>query len=653
MSQDAQSSPGAAATGESLDVLLVSEHNYPSQASGGRLLAQLCADLAASGHAVTAICSAVHYTTDEGIRLKARETHASVAIERYAPTRFDRRSLIGRTVNEVAYSLRVALSLARRKRPDVVIVLSSPPFMIPALALVSRIRRVPLVPVIMDVFPQMATVTGHLGQGSPLYRAWMALQRASLGTSRRIVVLGRCMRDVVGGMSPRVPIDVIPNWADDQLHPVPRSENRFLDSHPRLRSACVVMYSGNLGRFHDFETLLAAATRLRDREDVRFAIIGDGAKRTWLEAEVARRALSNVELLPFQPPEMLLHSLNAADIAVVTLEPGAEGLCVPSKFYPLLAVGRPVVAVMGARAEVARVVSEASCGVVVEPGDVDALTAAIRSMADDDRLREEQGRRGREVFLERFARRYAAPRYAATLHAALGPKETAADALALPNPNEPRDVRVERASFADLDPLVSLHMRYLSSGESLASAFGAGYVRSAYRWLLGDPGSMVLVARHGDAILGYTSLATGPYSGRMLRHGAAQAALGALRNPAVLAHPDLRARIVRAFRPRGATGDEAIANAEGTAHVAFTVVAAEARGQGVARALKAASIEACRAAGSSGIVTAVHAGNEASERLNLNAGFRELKDLRADRLRVYYLPLEPEARVIQRSRADP
>lgn len=435
MNAETTASPaGAGRDAGALDILLISEHNYPSQSSGGRLLQQLCSDLVGLGNRVSAISSAGQYTTDRGILLEPRETHDGVEYERFAPTRLDRRSLLKRSINEVTYSLRVGVRLLGRRRPDVLLVLSSPPFMLPVIAFVARLRKIPMVPVVMDVFPDMATVTGHLSRSSLIFRVWDAVQRASLRSAARVVVLGRCMRDVVARKSPGVPIDVIPNWADDDLRPMNRADNRFLEAHPRLRSSLVVMYSGNLGQFHDFETLLSAAEALRERPDVRFAVIGDGARRSWIEKQIAERRLDNVDLMPFQPAELLPHSLNAADIALVTLEQGAEGLCVPSKFYPLLAVGRPVVAVMGHEAEVARVVEGVRCGRVVEPGDAAGLAAAIEALADDPIEREAAGARGRAAFLRTFARRFAAPRYLATLQRSVSESHPAADVLRASEP---------------------------------------------------------------------------------------------------------------------------------------------------------------------------------------------------------------------------
>lgn len=404
---------------ETLEVLLASENFHPTKSSGGRLLTELGAALAA--HAEVRLTVLTSRPASASARAPRRERYRDVEIRRLPTPRFDRRRLLGRLVNESGLSLSMFFAALFGARPDVIVATSSPPFLAPVLALASSIRRVPFLFVMMDVYPDIAVATGHLRAGSAVYRLWDSLTRYALRRSTRIVVLGRCMRETVEAKLGRadVPIDVIHNWADGEvLRPVSDADNGFFDRHPELRGRFVVQYSGNLGRFHDFETILSAAERLRDEDRIRFVIIGEGARERWIADQVRERELSNVVQLPFQPQEGLLESLNAQDVALVTLEKGAEGLCVPSKLYPVLAVGKPVVAVMDDAAEVARVVAEEGVGFVVAQGDDEALADAIVRLAGDDALRTTMERRARRLLTERFDRTRAVEQYLTTLRRA-------------------------------------------------------------------------------------------------------------------------------------------------------------------------------------------------------------------------------------------
>src|SRR5213075_2187205 len=139
-------------------------------------------------------------------------------------------------------------------------------------------------------------------------------------------------------------------------------------------------------------------TRLRG-EAVELVVTGGGAKLD----EVRAANLPNIRIEPYAPRERLRESLSAADAHLVTLLPQIEGLVVPSKFYGILAVGRPVLYVGARDGELARLVREHDCGIAVESGDADGLADAIRALASDRERARAMGRRGRALYQKRFA----------------------------------------------------------------------------------------------------------------------------------------------------------------------------------------------------------------------------------------------------------
>ena len=129
------------------------------------------------------------------------------------------------------------------------------------------------------------------------------------------------------------------------------------------------MYSGNLGLSQQFETVLAAAERLRDDQRILFVLIGEGARKTGLMHDAAARGLPNIRFLPYQPKERLAESLGAADFHLIPLKAGAAGCVVPSKVYGIMAASRPFIAMMEPTAEIARLAIRHDIGSVVPPGD--------------------------------------------------------------------------------------------------------------------------------------------------------------------------------------------------------------------------------------------------------------------------------------------
>ena len=177
----------------------------------------------------------------------------------------------------------------------------------------------------------------------------------------------------------------------------------------------VIGYSGNLGRAHEFETILAAAERLRNNSNIAFAFIGGGHLMDRLAECVNERDLSNCYFMDYQDREVLQFSLCVPDIHWISLKPQVEGLIVPSKIYGIAAAGRPVIAICAKDGEIAQMVTQHHCGVVVEPGHADALVESILRLYEDAELRAAMGVSARAMLEADFTRRQALERWTSLL----------------------------------------------------------------------------------------------------------------------------------------------------------------------------------------------------------------------------------------------
>ena len=154
-----------------------------------------------------------------------------------------------------------------------------------------------------------------------------------------------------------------------------------------------------LGRAHEFQTILDAALALREERDIVFLFIGAGAQQGMLAQVAAQRQL-NALFKPYQPRAMLAQSLSVADAHFVSLRPELEGLVVPSKFYGVTAVGRPAILIGDKDGEIGQEIATAACGFAVQEGDVAGLVDAIRALRDDAAIRERMGGNARRFFEE-------------------------------------------------------------------------------------------------------------------------------------------------------------------------------------------------------------------------------------------------------------
>ena len=377
-------------------IVLLNQYYVPSEAPTGLLLADLGQALVASGHEVTAICSDRDYANPES-RYPRVEASDGVQVRRVSGTGFGRGRRIGRLVDYVSFMVGALLRLATQRKPDVVVVLTTPPMFAFPSWLIARLRSARLVFWVMDVYPDLAFELGVLRRGSAVAAILRYISQRVLKGADRVVALGAFMAARLK-QAGAAEVVTVHNWADgDAIRP------RSVDGHP-LREAWgwsnrfVVLYSGNLGLAHDFETALDAAELLRNRADVLLAFVGSGPQAARVEAEARRRGLTNVEFRPWMALEQLGSSLTAGDVHLVTLRRDLAGLLVPSKIYGVLAAGRPAIYVGPPRSEVAEILNEGGCGVSISPGDARALADAVLDYADDPARRTEHGRRARVLF---------------------------------------------------------------------------------------------------------------------------------------------------------------------------------------------------------------------------------------------------------------
>ena len=174
----------------------------------------------------------------------------------------------------------------------------------------------------------------------------------------------------------------------------------------------VLGYSGNLGRAHEFATVLAAAEQLRSEPRVAFLMIGGGKRFAELSTAVQARGLSGAfRFVPYQARTLLSYSLGAADAHWVSLDPRLEGLMVPSKFYGIAAAGKPIIVIGIPNGELGQLVRRHDCGFAIAPGDSEALTATLRRLSHAPQTVSEMGNRARQMLDAHFTRKQGLARW--------------------------------------------------------------------------------------------------------------------------------------------------------------------------------------------------------------------------------------------------
>jgi glycosyltransferase involved in cell wall biosynthesis len=203
-------------------------------------------------------------------------------------------------------------------------------------------------------------------------------------------------------------VRVIHNWCDDEnVRPTSPMENP-LRRQWGLEGKFVVGYSGNLGRAHEFMTVLSASEKLKTNPNIIFVLIGGGHHFDAFARCVKERGLEQkYRFFPYQDQKLLSYSLCVSDVHWISLRPELEGLIVPSKFYGIAAAGRPIIAITAKDGEIARLIEKHACGVIVEPGNGEALADAIMKLFNGQESRVSMRVRARSMLDGEFNRQSA------------------------------------------------------------------------------------------------------------------------------------------------------------------------------------------------------------------------------------------------------
>ena len=405
--------------------LLIYGLNHAPELTGiGRFTGEMCAWLAARGHAVRIVTAPPYYPQwrvgDGYSGRRWRWERRDGCDVRRCPLYVPRRQSGGRRVAHLASfalsSLPVVLFEAATWRPDAVLTAEPTALSLPGGWLTARLGGAVAWLHVQDFEIEAAARLGllpaSLSAVAARGEAWM------MGRFDAVSTVSRNMQAHLADKGVAAAATVFfPNWVDTQaITPqaiTPQAITPVAGGGP-LRAelgiggdAVVALYSGNLGAKQGLETLIDAADRLRGRTDIVLVLCGDGAGRAALvDAAAGRR---NVRLIPLQPPARLNALLGMADMHLLPQRAEAADLVMPSKLGGMLASGRPVIAAADPGTEIERAVG--GCGLAVAPGDGAAMAAAIRELADDPAQRRVLGlaaRRcaeadwDREVVLRRF-----------------------------------------------------------------------------------------------------------------------------------------------------------------------------------------------------------------------------------------------------------
>ncbi len=389
------------------DILFLCQFFHPEYISSAQLPYDTVKALKAAGFTVDALCG-YPQEYSEGGNIPTRETIDGVNIHRLKYIQLDRSGFLGRIVNYFSFTFMVLLHLGEIARYKAVVVYSNPPIL-PWIASWAKVLfGTKLIFVSYDLYPEVATVTNTLREGNMICRLMNHINKCVYRRADKVVALSTEQRQTILNLreASEDQVTVIPNWyADLGERPENREQNAFRDA---AAGRFVVSYFGNMGTMQDMQTILGAIREL-DEKEVFFLFAGHGNKMEKLEKIVEEEQIRNVRICKFLHGQDFQDALAISDCALVSLEKGATGLCVPSKTYSYMMQGIPLLAIMD-ECDIVRDI-EAGAGRWVRNGESNQLAAHIRALRADPQELAAMRRTCRRLYLEKYTTEICTQKY--------------------------------------------------------------------------------------------------------------------------------------------------------------------------------------------------------------------------------------------------
>ena len=385
-----------------MHVVLLNQFYPPARAPTGKLLHDLACVLDEHGHQVTVITSAGIYGGSEASPAEVNDA-SKIRIDRLGPSAGHGQTVIRKLIDYLSFFPRAHRCLCQLDpQPDVVVVMTTPPFCASIARRYQRRTGVPYVIWNMDLYPEALAANRMLRSHNPLYQLLYRRAARERNDAIRVISLGADMTHLIVQSAPTARVVEVPVWS--KLAP----DDASLAAAERLRSRrgwhpeeCIFMYSGNIGRAHRMEEFGALAEAIaKENLPARVVISGDGPSKARWQRHAAGARIEWID--PVADADVVAHLLSA-DVHLISQEPAWQGVVVPSKYQAACALGRPVLFAGPETAAVAEWIRQDDTGWIILPGQQEPLTI-VREAIQNKSLLRDKGWRAREQAQRLFER---------------------------------------------------------------------------------------------------------------------------------------------------------------------------------------------------------------------------------------------------------
>ena len=401
-------------------VLRLPAYFEPEQAASSYLWQNLSESISNAG------IDMVVYTPmpTRGVTEEVRDYYKSHRVE----TKYDGRLVIhrfplfGEGKNPIMRTLRYVLQgiiqfnkavFARGARQcNMMFIVSTPPIQGALAAMVKKIRHIPFVYNLQDIFPDSLVGTGMAKKDGLLWKIGRCIEDYTYRHADMIIVISEGFkRNIIAKGVPKEKIEVIYNWVDENaIIPVKDEDNELFEEFGISKDKFRVVYAGNLGNAQNIDIIVNAARRLKDNSQINFIIFGNGGLENEIKETINKEQLYNLKILPLQPYERVAKVYGLGHVCIVACKPGLGGAAMPSKTWSIMSSGRAVLANFD-EGELRKIVENNHCGVFTKADDLNSFVDVIVELSQHPEKCNEMGSKGRQFILDNLTREVGTQKY--------------------------------------------------------------------------------------------------------------------------------------------------------------------------------------------------------------------------------------------------
>lgn len=335
-------------------------------------------------------------------------------------TPYNRQTNLTRLLSGIKYILKLFFRIMKSNH-QLLFIVSNPPFIGVIGPLLKLLRNQKYVILVYDIYPDVLINVGRYTDSNLVIKLWRYINKKAYDKAEIVFTIGDGMKQVLNkhfesNNTSMNKVTVIPNCADPKhIKPIAKENNRFSKKYSQLNKLSI-MYSGNFGNTHSFDIILNVAKKLHNEKLINFFLIGEGSQKKYINSRINNEKISNVISLPFQNESTFPEVLASADLSLITMAKGTERLMVPGKIYYSMAAGSALIGIAHDNSELAKIIINNKCGIVISPDNEHKLIDAILKFKNSPKFLNNCKNNSYLEFKNSYTRSHMSKRYSNSLN---------------------------------------------------------------------------------------------------------------------------------------------------------------------------------------------------------------------------------------------